>query len=51
MRVAAVSLLCQDKRVFAAMEMAGTPCPFMGTIGADATTAWKENADRRPDAE
>ncbi len=33
MRVAAVSLLCQDRRVFAAMEMAGTPCPFMGAIG------------------
>jgi hypothetical protein len=51
MRVAAVSLLCQDRRVFSAMEMAGTPCPFMGAIGADATTAWEENADRRPDAE
>jgi hypothetical protein len=51
MRVAAVSLLCQDTRVFRAMEMAGTPCPFMGLIGEEATTAWDENADRRPDAE
>ena len=51
MRVAAVSLLCQDRRVFKAMEMAGTPCPFMGEIGAAATAAWEENADRRPDAE
>jgi hypothetical protein len=51
MRVAAVSLLCQDTRVFRAMEMAGTPCPFMGTIGEAATAAWEENADRRPDAE
>jgi hypothetical protein len=51
MRVAAVSLLCQDTRVFRAMEMAGTPCPFMGEIGEAATTAWEENADRRPDAE
>jgi len=51
MRVAAVSLLCQDTRVFRAMEMAGTPCPFMGKIGEEATTAWDENADRRPDAE
>jgi hypothetical protein len=50
MRVAAVSLLCQDTRVFSAMEMAGTPCPFMGAIGTEATTAWEENADRRPDA-
>ncbi len=51
MRVAAVSLLCQDTRVFRAMEMAGTPCPFMGAIGEAATAAWEENADRRPDAE
>jgi hypothetical protein len=51
MRVAAVSLLCQDRRVFKAMEMAGTPCPFMGAIGEAATAAWEENADRRPDAE
>jgi len=51
MRVAAVSLLCQDFRVFKAMEMAGTPCPFMGAIGEAATAAWVENADRRPDAE
>ena len=28
MKVAAVSLLCQDARVFEAMEMAGTPCPY-----------------------
>jgi len=51
MRVAAVSLLCQDTRVFRAMEMAGTPCPFMGKIGEEASAAWEENADRRPDAE
>jgi hypothetical protein len=51
MRVAAVSLLCQDTRVFKAMEMAGTPCPFMGAIGEAATAAWEENADRRPDAD
>jgi hypothetical protein len=49
MRVAAVSLLCQDPRVFKAMEMAGTPCPFMGAIGEAATAAWVENADARPD--
>ncbi len=51
MRVAAVSLLCQDTRVFKAMEMAGTPCPFMGKIGEEATAAWDENVDARPDAE
>ena len=36
MKVAAVSLLCQDARVFEAMEMAGTPCPYKGNIGIDA---------------
>lgn len=49
MRVAAVSLLCQDDRVFRAMEMAGTPCPWMGLIGASATEAWAENPEQRPD--
>ena len=36
MKVGAVALLCQDERVFQAMEMAGTPCPYMGKIGLDA---------------
>ena len=30
MKVAAVSALCQDARVFDAMMMAGTPCPYKG---------------------
>lgn len=50
MKVAAVSLLCQDERVFRAMEMAGTPCPFYGKIGAEATDAWAEYPENRPDA-
>jgi DNA polymerase III alpha subunit (gram-positive type) len=49
MKVAAVSILCQDQRVFAAMEMAGTPCPYMGKIGKEASTGWKENRTDRPD--
>jgi hypothetical protein len=48
MRVAAVSLLCQDFRVFRAMEMAGTPCPFLGLIGDEARAAWTENVELRP---
>ena len=40
MRVAAVSLMCQDERVFDAMRMAGTPCPYEGLIGAEAQIAW-----------
>jgi hypothetical protein len=40
MKVAAVSVMCQDKRVFDAMMMAGTPCPYDGMIGVDAKAAW-----------
>ena len=36
MKVAAVSILCQDERVFSAMAHAGTPCPFEGKIGKEA---------------
>jgi hypothetical protein len=50
MKVASVSILCQDERVFKAMEMAGTPCPYKGKIGKEATKAWAENASKRPDA-
>ncbi len=48
MKVAAVSTLCQDARVFNAMEMAGTPCPYKGKIGKDALKAWEENPDEVP---
>ena len=51
MKIAAVSLLCQDARVFKAMEMSGTPCPYMGLISTDATKAWAENPEKRPDYE
>ncbi len=51
MKVASVSLLCQDNRVFQAMEMAGTPCPYKGKIGKEATAAWASNIDERPDSE
>ena len=50
MKVASVSILCQDERVFKAMEMAGTPCPYKGKIGKEATQAWLENPTQRPDA-
>lgn len=49
MKVAAVSLLCQDPRVFSAMNMAGTPCPYMGKIGDEATALWEANPEKRPD--
>ena len=33
MKVAAISLLCSDERVFKAMFLSGTPCPVEGKIG------------------
>ena len=49
MKVASVSILCQDERVWDSMAMAGTPCPYMGSIGVDAETGWRENMDMIPD--
>lgn len=48
MKVAAVSTLCQDRRVFDAMMMAGTPCPYDGAIGSEARAAWKANEGQQP---
>jgi len=49
MKVAAVSVMCQDTRVFKAMEMAGTPCPFMGKIGEEAQTSWDAKPELKPE--
>lgn len=49
MKVAAVSVMCQDKRVFDAMMMAGTPCPYDGLIGADAKAGWETHTDIEPE--
>ena len=49
MKVASVSILCQDPRVWDSMTMAGTPCPYMGSIGQDAEIGWKENMDMIPE--
>ena len=49
MKVAAVAILCQDERVFEAMEQAGTPCPFEGKIGGAAVKQWKKYDIERPD--
>ena len=48
MKVAAVSIMCQDKRVFDAMKMAGTPCPFLGKIGQEAAKEWNNNPQLQP---
>jgi len=51
MKVAAVSILCQDARVFQSMMHAGTPCPFNGKIGSDALEEWNKYDQQRPDYE
>jgi len=51
MKVAAVSILCQDARVFQSMAHAGTPCPFNGKIGSEALTEWNKYDKQRPDYE
>jgi hypothetical protein len=51
MKVAAVSVLCQDRRVFDAMMEAGTPCPFEGKIGEAARQAWLDNPSRVPQSD
>lgn len=48
MKVAAVSLMCQDERVFSAMMNAGTPCPIDGKIGEQAREIWEANPNRKP---
>ena len=51
MKVASVAILCQDRRVFEAMNSAGTPCPFQGKIGKDAQAMWEKYSELRPDYE
>ena len=51
MKVASVAILCQDHRVFEAMNSAGTPCPFQGKIGKDAASMWEKYPELRPDYE
>ena len=47
LKVAAVAVLCDDKRVWTAMEMSGSPCPIAGMIGDAARDAWiKQDPDR-----
>ena len=42
MKVAAISLMCQDKDVWKSMMDAGTPCPIDGLIGEQAKQRWDE---------
>ena len=45
MKVAAVSVMCQDEQIFDAMMMAGTPCPYDGKIGPEAKIGWESHEE------
>jgi len=45
MKVAAVSIMCQDEKVFDAMMNAGTPCPYKGLIGDAARIGWESHVE------
>jgi hypothetical protein len=48
MKVAAVSTMSQDRRLFDAMMAAGTPCPYEGKIGDQARAEWTANPSKIP---
>jgi hypothetical protein len=48
MKVAAVSVMCQDPDVWSAMMNAGTPCPIDGLIGNQAKAAWAVRTEEIP---
>ena len=47
LKVAAVSVLCQDPTVWDAMEMSGSPCPMGGAVGSAAKKAWLQRNPER----
>ena len=49
LKVASISLLATDPRVFDSLVMAGTPPPYMGAIGSEALEKWKSNPDMIPE--
>ena len=57
LKVASVSILCQDKRVFIAMQNSGTSCPVYDPVqktsllGQEAQDYWEANPHLRPDYE
>lgn len=57
LKIASVSILCQDKRVFVAMQNSGTSCPVydpvkkVSLIGQEAQDYWEANPELRPDYE
>ena len=48
MRVAALSVLCNDEMIWRAMMDSNSPCPIDGLIGSAAKAAWEVKTDRIP---
>ena len=49
LKVAGISILCQEVRVFDGLWMAGSPCPFMGKIGNAARDEWIKYPEKSPE--
>jgi len=49
LKVAGISILCQEVRVFDGLWMAGSPCPFMGKIGGAARDEWIKHPEKSPE--
>ena len=49
MKVAAVSVMCENRQVFDAMMNAGTPCPYKGLIGEEARLGWENDERNQPE--
>jgi hypothetical protein len=49
LKVAGISILCQDVRVWNGLWQAGSPCPYLGSIGDESRTKWLENPDMSPE--
>ena len=48
MKIASISLLCQDPAIFKSMADAGSYCPYEGLLGEDAKAAWAAHTDKIP---
>ena len=49
LKVAGISILCQDVRVWNGLWQAGSPCPYLGAIGDAAKERWLAEPDKSPD--
>jgi hypothetical protein len=49
LKVAGISILCQDVRVWNGLWSAGSPCPYLGAIGDESRAKWLENPDMSPE--